>query len=118
MRTLVDQLAQYAAYHRDARNIATHLVGIPMIVVAVTVLLSRPTFGAWGAFALTPAALVALAAALFYLRLDLRFGVAMAALLALSLWAGRGLAAPPPALWVGPGGGGFLVGGGVQLVGH
>lgn len=64
MRTLVDQLAQYAAYHRDARNIATHLVGIPMIVVAVTVLLSRPTFGAWGAFALTPAALVALAAAL------------------------------------------------------
>ncbi|BEH23638.1 PRS2-like protein [Burkholderia pseudomallei] len=126
MRTLVDQLAQYAAYHRDARNIATHLVGIPMIVVAVTVLLSRPTFGAWGAFALTPAALVALtpaalvalAAALFYLRLDLRFGVAMAALLALSLWAGRALAAQTTAFWLGTGLGLFFVGWVIQFVGH
>lgn len=118
MRTLVDQLAQYAAYHRDARNIAAHLVGIPMIVVAVTVLLSRPTFGAWGAFALTPAALVALAAALFYLRLDLRFGVAMAALLALSLWAGRALAAQTTAFWLGTGLGLFFVGWVIQFVGH
>lgn len=118
MRTLVDQLAQYAAYHRDARNIATHLVGIPMIVVAVTVLLSRPTFGAWGAFALTPAALVALAAALFYLRLDLRFGVAMAALLALSLWAGRALVAQTTAFWLGTGLGLFFVGWVIQFVGH
>ncbi|AGK49542.1 hypothetical protein BTI_2937 [Burkholderia thailandensis MSMB121] len=118
MRTLVDQLAQYAAYHRDARNIATHLVGIPMIVVAVTVLLSRPAFGAWGALALTPAALVALAAALFYLRLDLRFGVAMAALLALSLWAGRALAAQTTALWLGAGLGLFFAGWVIQFVGH
>ena len=42
MKTLVDHLAQYAAYHRDRRNIVTHFVGIPMIVLAVTVLLSRP----------------------------------------------------------------------------
>ena len=34
MKTLVDQLAKYATYHRDRRNIATHLVGIPMFVVA------------------------------------------------------------------------------------
>ncbi len=118
MRTLVDQLAQYAAYHRDARNIATHLVGIPMIVVAVTVLLSRPTFGAWGAFALTPAALVALAAALFYLRLDLRFGVAMAALLALSLWAGRGHSPHPTGHRGRPGVGLFLVGWVLPVVGE
>ena len=42
MKTLTDQLAQYAAYHRDRRNIATHFIGIPMIVLAVQVLLSRP----------------------------------------------------------------------------
>ena len=36
MKTLVDHLAQYAAYHRDRRNIVTHFVGIPMIVLAVT----------------------------------------------------------------------------------
>ena len=33
MRSLEDQLATYAAYHRDARNIATHFIGIPLIVV-------------------------------------------------------------------------------------
>ncbi|AIO66497.1 DUF962 domain-containing protein [Burkholderia oklahomensis] len=118
MKTLVDQLAQYAAYHRDARNIATHLVGIPMIAVAVTALLSRPAFGVGGAFALTPAALAAFAAAIFYLRLDLRFGVAMAVLLALNLWAGRALAAQTTALWLGAGLGLFFVGWVIQFVGH
>ena len=42
MKTLVDHLSQYASYHRDPRNIATHFVGIPLIVLAVTILLSRP----------------------------------------------------------------------------
>ena len=44
MRTLTQQLTQYAAYHRDRRNIATLFVGIPMIVVALAVLLSRPAW--------------------------------------------------------------------------
>ena len=35
MKTLTDQLANYAAYHRDPRNIASHFIGIPLIVVAV-----------------------------------------------------------------------------------
>ena len=35
-------LVQYARYHRDRRNIATHFVGIPMIVFAISVLLARP----------------------------------------------------------------------------
>ena len=39
MKNLTDQLAQYATYHRDRRNIATHLVGIPMILLALQVLL-------------------------------------------------------------------------------
>ena len=91
MKTLVDHLAQYAAYHRDRRNIASHFIGIPMIVVAVAVLLSRPGWDLAGLWA-SPALLTALAAGVFYLRLDLRFGVLMAALLALSLWAGAALA--------------------------
>ena len=35
MRTLTDHLTQYAAYHRDGRNVATHCIGIPLIVVGV-----------------------------------------------------------------------------------
>jgi len=42
MRTFTEQLTRYAAYHRDLRNVATHLVGVPMIVFAVDILLSRP----------------------------------------------------------------------------
>lgn len=29
MRSLEDQLAAYAAYHRDARNIVTHFMASP-----------------------------------------------------------------------------------------
>ena len=87
MKTLTDHLGQYAEYHRDRRNIVSHFIGIPMIVVAVAILLSRPGF-ALGGLWLAPATLLALAAAVFYLRLDLRFGVVMAVLLYLALWAG------------------------------
>lgn len=43
-RQATDLMAQYAAYHRDRRNIATHFVGIPLIVFAVGVLLARAQF--------------------------------------------------------------------------
>ena len=41
-RPAIDLLKQYAEYHRDRRNIATHLIGVPMIVFGVGVLLARP----------------------------------------------------------------------------
>lgn len=117
MKTLVDQLGQYAEYHRDRRNIATHFVGIPLIVVAVAVLLSRPGFEALGLW-LSPAALVSLVSALYYFRLDLRFGLVMAVLLWLSLWVGAALAVQGTATWLGVGLGMFLVGWVIQFVGH
>lgn len=114
MKTLVEQLTQYAAYHRDSRNIVTHFVGIPLIVVAVTVLLSRPALVP----GLSPATVVAALAALFYLRLDLRYGLVMAALLGLSLWAGLTLAAQSTVVWLGAGLGLFVLGWVIQFVGH
>lgn len=117
MKTLVDHLAQYAAYHRDRRNIASHFIGIPMIVLAVAVLLSRPGFELLGLW-LAPATLLALASALFYLRLDTRFGLLMAVLLGLCLWAGAALAAASTALWLSAGLGLFVVGWIIQFVGH
>lgn len=118
MKTLVDQLANYAAYHRDTRNIVTHLFGIPMIVAAVAVLLSRPAAGALAGVVLSPALVVAVAAALYYLRLDLRFGAAMSALLALTLWLGQALAAGRTGVWLAAGIGLFVAGWAIQFVGH
>jgi len=117
MKTLIDHLAQYAAYHRDRRNIASHFIGIPMIVLAVTVLLARPSVELAGLW-LSPATLVALAATLFYLRLDLRFGLLMGALLSLCLWAAAGLAAQSTGVWLGSGIGLFVLGWIIQFVGH
>ncbi|MBM3502853.1 MAG: DUF962 domain-containing protein [Alphaproteobacteria bacterium] len=37
MKTLADQMAIYAAYHRNARNRATHFVGVPAIAFAILI---------------------------------------------------------------------------------
>lgn len=118
MRTLTDQLTQYADYHRDGRNVATHFVGVPMIVVAVAMLLSRPVLGELGGIALSPALAVVIATTLYYLRLDARYGTVMAVLLGLALWAGQWAAAQPTANWLAWGIGLFVVGWIIQFIGH
>lgn len=117
MKTLTDHLSQYADYHRDPRNIATHFVGIPMIVLAVATLLSRPAFELAG-FTMTPALLLTLATLIFYLRLDRFFGALMTVLLGLCVWAGHSLASGSTTLWLSSGLGLFFVGWIFQFIGH
>ncbi len=117
MRSLLDHLAAYAAYHRDRRNIATHFVGIPMIVVGIMALSARPQWALWGASA-SPAHIVSLGMILFYLRLDLAYGLAMSAFVSLCLVAGLWLAAGTTVLWLSAGLGLFVVGWVIQFVGH
>lgn len=117
MKTLTDHLAQYAAYHRDPRNLLTHFIGIPMIVLAVAVLLSRPGVEVSGIW-LSPVVALATGTTLFYLRLDLRFGILMGAFLLLCVWIGAQLAQTPTSLWLSAGVGLFVVGWIFQFVGH
>ncbi|HET6789168.1 MAG TPA: Mpo1-like protein, partial [Aquabacterium sp.] len=88
MKSLTEQLAQYASYHRDQRNVWTHFIGIPMIVLSVATLLSRWSLGAVpigsAGLELTVAVLVSAMMAVYYLRLDLRYGLVMSGLLALA----------------------------------
>lgn len=77
MRSLEDSLARYAACHRDRRNIATHFVGIPLIVFAVVLALALASVSVAGV-AVTAAAVGSIAAAAYYFRLDAAFGTAMA----------------------------------------
>ena len=117
MKTITDHLAQYAAYHRDRRNIATHLVGIPMIVIALLILLSRPSFlvADW---TLSPALLVAVIATLFYLKLDVALGAVMGLLLAGCLLLGQQVALLSTTEWLLWGIGLFVVGWVFQFIGH
>lgn len=118
MRSATDLLTQYAEYHRDRRNIATHCVGVPMIVFAVGVLLARPAF-ATGAWVLTPAWLAfVLAAAWWLTRGNVVLGLAVSAATAVLILAGQRLGAVSTAAWLAWGVGAFIVGWIIQFIGH
>jgi uncharacterized membrane protein YGL010W len=119
MRTLTQQLTQYAAYHRDRRNIATHFIGIPLIVLALAVLLSRPAF-TLGALPLTLSAawLLFTVATVYYLVLDVPLGVMMACVSAACVAFGEWLAAQSTVAWLATGIGLFVIGWGFQFIGH
>jgi uncharacterized membrane protein YGL010W len=111
-------LVQYARYHRDPRNIATHYVGIPLIVFAVGVLLARAQFSV-GAVTVSLDGVAYLFAALWYLRQGQRplalFTLALiGALLALA----HPLAEASLATWLAAGLGSFVVGWLFQFAGH
>jgi len=119
MRTLTERLAHYAAYHRDRRNIATHCVGIPMIVLALAVLPSRPasTFGALPV-EVSPAWALFIGGTLYYLMLDVPLGTMMAVLSVLCIACGQWLASQSTPIWLASGIGLFVIGWIFQFVGH
>jgi len=119
MRTLTDQLAQYAAYHRDRRNIATHFMGIPLIVIALAVLLSRPawTFAALP-FSVSQAWVLFGLSVLYYFVLDVPLGLMMTAVSLMCVACGAWLAAQSTGVWLTSGIGLFVIGWVFQFVGH
>jgi uncharacterized membrane protein YGL010W len=111
-------IVQYARYHRDRRNIATHMVGVPMIVFGVGVLLARAhwTGGdpgltlAWVAWAL---------ATLWYVsRGHLLLGVAVSVVNAVLFGLAHLVSAGSVANWLTWGLGFFGVGWVIQFIGH
>ena len=117
LRPAVDLLARYAETHRDRRNIATHSLGVPMIVFGIGALLAWPTV-MLGGLALTPAWLVfALAAGWYLTRGQAALGACTAAavgvLILLAHAVPGGLAG-----WLGWGWGFFVAGWMIQFAGH
>lgn len=113
MKSLVDRLASYAEYHRDKRNIATHFVGIPMIVVGTQATLARIGIG--------PINLAMAAtgwATKYYRAIDPTYGNAMAAVLGATAAIGSMIAAMPLPIWAGTAAGLFIGGWAIQFIGH
>jgi uncharacterized membrane protein YGL010W len=117
MNTLVEHLSQYAAYHRDRRNIVTHFFGIPMIVASLVILMSRPVL-IEGIPWMTPAGISTVLATVYYLRLDVRYGLVMGAFLGACLAFALSLAPLDTTAWLKTGGGLFLAGWVLQFIGH
>ena len=118
MRNATQLLSDYAAYHRDRRNIATHFVGVPMIVFAVCILLSRPGFEVAG-LALSPAWIVFAVSAAWYLtRGQWLLGLVTSAIIGAMTLAGANIAAASTTTWLAAGISLFVVGWAIQFVGH
>ncbi|MBL8326685.1 MAG: DUF962 domain-containing protein [Rubrivivax sp.] len=117
-RPALDLLAQYARHHRDRRNIATHLVGIPMVLFAAATLLSRGVVQLGG----EKVSFAWLALAAFSLwalsRGQLALGAATVLFTAALVWAAHGLAGLGLAPWLAAGVGLFVAGWALQFVGH
>jgi uncharacterized membrane protein YGL010W len=84
----------YAAYHQDARNKATHFVGVPVIVFSLMIPLGWLRIDA-GGFPLSAALAVSAILLLYYLVLDVPLGLAMAGVFALMLWGAEPLSQAP-----------------------
>jgi uncharacterized membrane protein YGL010W len=77
VKSVEENLTQYAAYHRDRRNIATHFAGVPMIVFAIILALATAVVNV-GGVAITMAAVVSVVMCAYYFKLDWVFGLTMA----------------------------------------
>ena len=117
MQTLEQQMSFYAAYHQDARNKATHFVGVPMIIFGLFVALGWARVEVSGV-TLTAAMLLAAVVLVWYFLLDVPLALAMLILNAGLLYLADLVSVQP----IGTGLVWFLVffGGGwvIQLVGH
>jgi uncharacterized membrane protein YGL010W len=118
VKNLQEQMAVYAAYHRDGANKAIHFLFVPLIVWSAMGLLALLGAVQVGGVAVTVAHVLSLALLAYYLRLDFPLGLAMAALFtvllttALELDARLGSAALPLFAAV------FALSWAAQLVGH
>ena len=117
MKSLEEQMAFYAAYHQDARNKATHFIGVPVIMLSLFIPL------AWlrvdvGGFSVTAAMFFAALVLAYYFVLDVPLGIAMFAVTAALVWTAdriAALGAAPGWTWFAV----LFVGGWIlQLVGH
>jgi uncharacterized membrane protein YGL010W len=117
MQTLEQQMGFYAAYHQDARNKATHFVGVPMIVFGLFIALGWARIEV-GGVPLTAAMLLAAVVLAWYFVLDAPLAFAMLVVNGVLLYLADLVSRQP----VGTGVVWFLVsfGGGwvIQLIGH
>jgi uncharacterized membrane protein YGL010W len=117
MKTIEDQMSFYAAYHQDARNKATHFIGVPAIMLSLFIPLAWLRFDA-GGLTITAAMVFAAVVLMYYFFLDVPLAFAMLVITGVLVSIGEnisGLGAVAPWIWFAV----LFVGGWIlQLVGH
>ena len=117
MKTIEDQMSFYAAYHQDARNKATHFIGVPAIMLSLFIPLAWIRFDA-GGLTITAAMVFAAVVLMYYFFLDVPLALAMLVITTALVWIGAqiaGLGTIQGWIWFAV----LFVGGWIlQLVGH
>ena len=117
MQTLEQQMSVYLRYHRNAKNRATHFVGVPLIIFAILIPMSWARVE-MGGFALTLAHLFVAAVLIYYFLLDVTIALAMVVVVGALLYFAQQAAAlgyAPGGMWFAAC---FIAGWILQLVGH
>ena len=117
MTKLEKLLSQYAAYHLDQKNIFTHFIGIPMIVFSILCLTARAGVMLNG-FDVTLALIIIVLSIIYYLSLDLIFGLIMLVIFAIAYPFAYQIAQLSLGTWLSLSIGIFVVGWVFQFVGH
>ena len=91
MKTIEEQMSFYAAYHQDARNKATHFIGVPAIMLSLFIPLAWIRFDA-GGVTITAAMVFAAVVLIYYFFLDVPLALAMLVITAALVWVGHQLA--------------------------
>lgn len=73
---LAEQLASYGQYHRDPRNIKTHFIGVPLVVLGLFILLGWFRWSFRDGFEISAAHVFFLVTSLYYFKTDLRLALA------------------------------------------
>lgn len=119
MKTVEEQLSNYKSVHFNKSNIKTHFVGIPLIVWAITVLLSLQTFTvdiAGNSLTYTPAIVLFIVALVYYLKLHAKLALGMLMYIIANIYLASLVTAMASALWIAIGA--FVVGWIIQFIGH
>ena len=113
------QLGMYASVHRDARNKATHFIGIPVIVFSLLLALTQWQLQIAGHHT-SAAAVLAVLAVLGWMTLDAGIGIAMGVVMLMMWYAAEALAGAlgtPSSVWIGFAAL-FVFGWALQFLGH
>ena len=119
MKSVEVQLSNYKSVHFNKTNIKTHFVGIPLIVWAITVLLSLNTFNieiAGTMLTYTPAMVLFTLSLLYYFKLHVKLGLGMLFYVVANIYLASLVSATEYALWIAIAT--FITGWVIQFIGH
>lgn len=119
MKNVVDQLSQYKSVHFNKKNIKTHFVGIPLIILSLTILLSLINFkfGTLDSPTNISAAMIFYSIAIiYYFILHWRLALGMVVYIIPNLYVASLIAPVEGAAWLAVAI--FIIGWIIQFIGH